>query len=87
VVDLDTAVTPELEAEGLSRDVIRLVQQARKDADLHVSDRITAVLSLDAAHAAAVEAHLDTLRAATLAVAVKVQPTPTGASVVSVTVT
>jgi isoleucyl-tRNA synthetase len=37
---LDSAVTPELEAEGIARDVIRAVQQARKDADLDVSDRI-----------------------------------------------
>ena len=40
VVVLDTAVTPELAAEGLARDVIRVVQQARRDADLDVSDRI-----------------------------------------------
>ena len=32
VVVLDTAVTPELAAEGLARDVIRVVQQARRDA-------------------------------------------------------
>ena len=41
VVVLDTALTPELEAEGVTRDVIRLVQQARRDAGLNVSDRIT----------------------------------------------
>jgi isoleucyl-tRNA synthetase len=37
---LDTDLTPELEAEGLARDLVRLVQQARRDAGLHVSDRI-----------------------------------------------
>ena len=37
---LDTEVTPELEAEGLARDLVRAVQQARRDAGLHVSDRI-----------------------------------------------
>ena len=41
VVVLDTEVTPELAAEGLARDVVRVVQQARRDADLDVSDRIT----------------------------------------------
>ena len=40
-VALDTAVTPELAAEGLARDLVRAVQQARRDADLDVSDRIS----------------------------------------------
>ena len=40
VVVLDTVVTPELEAEGKARDLIRQVQQARRDAGLAVSDRI-----------------------------------------------
>ena len=39
-VVLDTALTPELEAEGLARDVIRAVQDTRKAAGLDVSDRI-----------------------------------------------
>ena len=42
---LDTAVTPELAAEGLARDVIRVVQQARRTAGLDVSDRIGLVLA------------------------------------------
>ncbi|UNK72204.1 isoleucine--tRNA ligase [Microbacterium sp. H1-D42] len=37
---LDTATTPELEAEGLARDVIRAVQDTRKKAGFDVSDRI-----------------------------------------------
>ena len=41
---LDTAVTPELAAEGLARDVIRVVQQARREAGLDVADRITLVV-------------------------------------------
>ncbi|KRE43483.1 isoleucine--tRNA ligase [Knoellia sp. Soil729] len=40
-VVLDTEVTPELAAEGLARDVIRAVQQARREAGLDVSDRIS----------------------------------------------
>ncbi|MCU1564189.1 MAG: Isoleucyl-tRNA synthetase, partial [Arthrobacter sp.] len=39
-VVLNTEVTPELEAEGAARDLVRAIQQARKDAGLNVSDRI-----------------------------------------------
>jgi isoleucyl-tRNA synthetase len=46
LVLLDTEVTPELAAEGLVRDLIRVVQQARRDAGLDVADRI--VLTIDA---------------------------------------
>ncbi|MFG1641573.1 isoleucine--tRNA ligase [Amycolatopsis sp. NPDC049252] len=46
LVLIDTEVTPELAAEGLVRDLIRVVQQARRDADLDVADRI--VLTIDA---------------------------------------
>lgn len=40
-VVLNTEVTPELEAEGTARDMVRAIQQARKDAGLNVSDRIS----------------------------------------------
>lgn len=37
---LETTTTPELEAEGLARDLIRAVQDTRKSAGFEVSDRI-----------------------------------------------
>jgi isoleucyl-tRNA synthetase len=40
VVLLDLTTTPQLEKEGRARDLVRAVQSARKDAGLHVSDRI-----------------------------------------------
>ncbi|MHB1781339.1 MAG: isoleucine--tRNA ligase [Acidimicrobiales bacterium] len=46
VVALDTAVSPALAAEGCTRDVIRVVQQARKDAGLDIDDRIDLELGL-----------------------------------------
>ena len=53
-VVLDTEVTPELAAEGLARDLVRAVQQARRDAGLDVSDRIAlTVAGSDAVQAAA----------------------------------
>ena len=68
VVLLDTEVTPELEAEGIARDLIRQVQQARRDAALSVSDRISLHLVADAATVAAFEAHRDLVAGETLAV-------------------
>jgi isoleucyl-tRNA synthetase len=47
VLVLDTDVTPELEAEGVRNDFVRLVQQARKDGGLHVSDRISLWIETD----------------------------------------
>jgi isoleucyl-tRNA synthetase len=57
VVVLDIEVTPELESEGLARDVVRHVQQARRDAGLVVTDRILLWLDGDAALLDAVRAH------------------------------
>ncbi len=57
VLVLDAAVTPELEAEGVRNDFVRLVQQARKDAGLRVSDRIALSVDADAATAAVLRAH------------------------------
>ncbi|GAA2691044.1 isoleucine--tRNA ligase [Actinoplanes palleronii] len=67
VVVLDATVTPELAAEGVARDVIRVVQQARRDADLDVSDRIALVLSASPAVRDAVEAHHEFVAGETLA--------------------
>jgi isoleucyl-tRNA synthetase len=57
VVVLDVDVTAELEAEGLARDVVRLVQQARRDAGLDVTDRINLEVSGPADVVAAVDLH------------------------------
>ncbi len=46
VVQLDTELTDDLRAEGMARDLARLVQQARKARDLAVTDRITLSLAL-----------------------------------------
>ncbi|HEX8498186.1 MAG TPA: DUF5915 domain-containing protein, partial [Actinomycetales bacterium] len=69
-VVLDTEVTPELEAVGLVRDVVRAVQQARREAGLHVSDRIRLTVTADDAVWQALVSHQDLLMSDTLAVQV-----------------
>ncbi|HYS38494.1 MAG TPA: class I tRNA ligase family protein, partial [Pseudonocardiaceae bacterium] len=71
LVVLDTEVTDELAAEGVARDVIRAVQQARRDAGLAVSDRITVDLAGDEEVLAAVRTHETFLRTETLADSVR----------------
>jgi isoleucyl-tRNA synthetase len=63
---LDSTVTPELAAEGLARDVIRGVQQARKDADFDVSDRINLKLTAAADVLAAIATHAELVKSETL---------------------
>ena len=74
VVLLDINVTPELEAEGLARDVVRAVQQARRDADLNVSDRIVLTLGADDAVQAQLAPHQGLIAGETLAVEVVWDP-------------
>jgi isoleucyl-tRNA synthetase len=67
VVLLDITVTPELEAEGLARDVVRAVQQARRDADLQVSDRIVLTLGVDEVLKSQISVHEALIAGETLA--------------------
>ncbi len=43
---LDTRLTPELQAEAYSRELIRRVQEMRKEMNLHVEDRISTTMRL-----------------------------------------
>jgi isoleucyl-tRNA synthetase len=47
VAVLDLEIDAELEQEGRARDIVRLVQQARREADLDVSDRIRLVIDVE----------------------------------------
>ena len=75
IVVLDTLVTPELEREGIARDLIRRIQTARRDADLRVSDRIALELAVDAATAAAFSVHESMVMTETLSLEVAVEVT------------
>jgi isoleucyl-tRNA synthetase len=67
MVALDTTVTPELEAEGRARDLIRQIQQARRAAGLDVSDRIDLTIVAPAEVVAAFDTHRDLVMGEVLA--------------------
>ena len=67
-VVLDTEVTEELADEGLARDVVRAVQDARKQAGLDVSDRISLTVTGTGRVWEAVVAHQTLVMNETLAV-------------------
>jgi isoleucyl-tRNA synthetase len=50
LVALDTTLTDELRLEGAARDLVRVVQDARKEAGLEISDRIKLYLSSIGTH-------------------------------------
>ena len=72
VVGLETALTPELIAEGNAREFVSHVQSMRKEADFEVTQRIVVTVEADAEMRAALEAHLDYVKNETLAVELKI---------------
>jgi isoleucyl-tRNA synthetase len=64
---LNTTVTKELANEGIARDAVRHIQQARKDAGLDVSDRISLKLVADSESQLALSEHRDFVAKETLA--------------------
>lgn len=67
LVVLDTTTTPDLEAEGIARDLVRVVQQARREANLDVADRITVTVQAPEPVVTAVRPHETFLAGETLA--------------------
>ncbi|HEX7121197.1 MAG TPA: isoleucine--tRNA ligase [Gemmatimonadaceae bacterium] len=78
LVVLDTEVTPELAAEGMARDLVRVVQQARRDLGLAVSDRIALTIDAPDEVRAAARAHEALIRSETLALEVAYEDVPDG---------
>ena len=72
LVALDTQLTPELQAEGLAREVAHRLQGLRKAAGLEVSDRVVASIDGDQAVVAQLAPHRDCLAAEILAVTLDV---------------
>jgi isoleucyl-tRNA synthetase len=70
VVVLDVEVTPELEAEGAARDMVRTLQQTRRALGLNVSDRVSVVIDGPAALLSQLEAHIGMISAEVLGTSV-----------------
>ena len=69
LVGLDTTLTETLEREGLARELVRTVQEARKQAGLDVSDRISLRIEGSPGVAATLDAHREYVMEETLAIA------------------
>ncbi len=67
LVELDTALNDELIDEGVARELVRSVQDARKQAGLEVSDRIVLGISGSSGVEKALAAHRDYVMSETLA--------------------
>ncbi|MDQ1289700.1 MAG: isoleucyl-tRNA synthetase [Actinomycetota bacterium] len=77
-VVLDTSLTKELEHEGLARDLVRAVQQVRRDAGLAVGDRIRLTVVADGAPADALTTFESLVASETLAKEVLLRGVPGG---------
>jgi isoleucyl-tRNA synthetase len=67
VVSLDTEITPELRREGMMREIVRYLQEMRKEAGYEVTDHITILVKTDGELQEAVTDHADTIKAETVA--------------------
>ncbi|MCM2321938.1 MAG: isoleucine--tRNA ligase [Oligoflexia bacterium] len=77
-IELDPTVTPEQEREGLAREITRKIQQARKNADFNLDDRIALELGCDGPLRTAAEAHREMISCETLALEFGFAPQPSG---------
>jgi len=80
-VAVDTVLTPDLKAEGLAREVVRRVQNLRKEAGFELDDRILTTVQAEGTLAEAVEAWRSFIAAETLSVEVRAGAPDEGAAV------
>ena len=69
-VALELEITPELRREGTARELVRLVQDARKAAGLEVTDRVELGIEAEGAPAEALATHRDEIASETLATSI-----------------
>lgn len=74
VVVLSTEISDELKSEGLARDVVHLIQNARKAEKLDYQDRIKLRIKADGAVAHAIRTHESYIRGETLATELVLDP-------------
>jgi len=77
-VAVDAVLTPDLVGEGLAREVVRRVQNLRKEAGFNLDDRIVTTYQAEGELADAVEAWRDFIAAETLSVELKAGPPSDG---------
>jgi isoleucyl-tRNA synthetase len=85
-VALSLELDDDLRREGLAREIVHAIQDARKRAGLAVTDRISLELSGDDGLLAAARAHEEYVAAETLATSVAFGPDPTGDGTVEATI-
>jgi isoleucyl-tRNA synthetase len=74
LVALDTEITPELHSEGLAREFVHWVQQARKERGLDYADRIWLGYRADSEMTEAIEKHGEWVKGETLAETIVSEP-------------
>ncbi len=78
-VGLDTAITPELKAEGVARELVRRIQDMRKKADFNIEDRINTYYKADGELAAVFRDWADYIKSETLTETLSDGDAPSGA--------
>ncbi|MEX2225267.1 MAG: isoleucine--tRNA ligase [Dehalococcoidia bacterium] len=79
VVIVSTEMTPELEQEGLAREIVHRIQNLRKDAGFEIADRIRTYYAGDGNLRDVMERFGDYVRQETLSVALEQAPPPAAA--------
>jgi len=80
-VGIDTAITPDLRSEGLARELVRRIQDMRKNAGFNISDRITTYYQAGDELGQVMQSWEDYLKAETLTTSLVSVPPPASAYV------
>jgi isoleucyl-tRNA synthetase len=78
ILFLDITLTPQLEAEGLTREIIRRIQSMRKELNLNVEDHIQTEIALDISKTTALQDWMDHIKEETRSKTVSFVDKPTG---------